>query len=66
MGPGRHGADPMTRAMVRLVVRTNIVLLAVVGLAYVVWGDEASGKVLGVVLCALAAVAWRTSRRLGA
>jgi hypothetical protein len=56
----------MTRAMIRLAVRTNIVLLGLVGVVYVVWAERPRGTVFGSVLLVLAAIAWRASRRLGA
>jgi hypothetical protein len=55
----------MTRAMLRLIVRTNVVLLALAGLAYVVWAERPGGTLFGVVLFGVAILAWQGSARLG-
>jgi hypothetical protein len=51
--------------MLRLIVRTNVVLLALAGLAYVVWAERPGGTLFGVVLFGVAILAWQASARLG-
>ena len=63
---GQHRrSDPMTGAMLRLVVRTNIVLLALAGLAYIIWAERPGGTAFGLVLCGVAIVAWQATARVG-
>ena len=55
----------MTRAMLRLVIRTNVVLLGLAGLAYIVWAERPGGTVFGLGLCVLAVVAWQATAHVG-
>ena len=61
----RPQSDPMTRAMLRLLVRTNVVLLALAGLAYIVWAERPDGTLFGVVLLGVAILAWQATARIG-
>jgi protein-S-isoprenylcysteine O-methyltransferase Ste14 len=60
----RSRSDPMTQAMIRLVVRTNVVLLGLFGLGYVAWAERPRGTIFGGGLVLLAIGIWfKTSKR---